>query len=186
MRWHRHSVRNVGGILSIIGLLIFGLVFGITQILKSRKGSVAISVTERTIKDGGPIVGYLTIKPRKKLQGQRVTLRLVCEEQWEEVRYDSEGYQEKRSESRERHSEQATISDALELKAGQVETVHFKINFPATLPRREVTGSQRTRSSYRNNRDRGWSRRPGHLEWRLVANLELDGLDLGATYSFPR
>ncbi|MEE3373167.1 MAG: sporulation protein [Planctomycetota bacterium] len=180
MHWnpHRSQIKAVVGIVAIV---VIGLVFGVTQILKSRKGSLTISLHQSAIRAGEKITGLVKISPRQDLNAQRITLVLVCHETWEEFRYDADGYKETRSESRERHSQTLTISETMRLVAGQQQEVMFEVQLPAYLPQRKVGPS---RSTFGGSRSRGWERRSSRLRWKLTANMELEGLDIDATHHF--
>jgi hypothetical protein len=179
-----YRTRQIGGVAAVVGLLLIGIVFGVTQFLKSRKGSLAIAIEHADIRDGGKVSGLVNIKPRQDLNAQRLTLKLVCQESWEEVRLDRDGYEERRTESRERHAQTLTIRNTLELAAGQDQAVPFEVQLPATIPKAETSRSRRSGSSYGGTSRRQWSRRAGRLRWHLSATLELDGLDLDASHHF--
>ena len=165
MYWNSHRSRQIGGVASIVVFVVVGLIFGVMQIAKSRKGSMVISIQQADIRDGGKISGTVRIKPRKTLMAQRLTLVLVCQESWEEVRSGSDGYDETRTESRERHSQTLTIGETMELVAGKDQEIPFELQLPESIPRKR-------------------SRRAGRLRWKLSANLDLEGIDLDATHSF--
>ena len=184
MYWNSHRSRQIGGVASIVVFVVVGLIYGVTQIVKSRKGSMVISIQQADIRDGGKISGTVRIKPRKTLMAQRLTLVLVCQESWEEVRSGSDGYDETRTESRERHSQTLTIGETMELVAGKDQEIPFELQLPASIPRTEVARSRRSSSSYGRRSRRTRSRSSGRLRWKLSANLDLEGIDLDATHSF--
>lgn len=184
MQWNSQRSRQIGGVASLVAFVIFGLVFGVTQILKSRKGSMAISIQQADIRDGGTISGVVKIKPRKNLSAQGLTLLLVCQESWEEIRTGSDGYDETRTEWRERHSQTMTLGKTMELRAGTDQEIPFELQLPASIPKSEVARPRRASTSYGRRSRRTRSRSSGRLRWKLSANLDLDGIDLDANYSF--
>ena len=184
MHWRSYRSRQIGGVVGIVGLLLLGLTLGVTHLLKTRKGSLTISLHQSEIRAGGTIAGVVRIDPRQDLTAERITLVLVCRETWDEVRYDSEGYEETRSQSRERHSQTLTITEAMQLVAGQEQEVPFELPLPATLPQAEGSRARRSRSSGEVRGRRSWVRSASRLQWKLTANMELAGIDLDTTHHF--
>ena len=114
----------------------------------------------------------------------------MCTERWEDVEYDSDGYERESTQSRQRHEQQVTLEQSLELTAGNDRVVPFRIQLPQSLPtltqsRRRTTrrSSGSSQSGSRRTRQTGLNAR---LEWELVANLDLEGLDLGSTFHLRR
>lgn len=184
MQWNSHTSRQIGGVASLVAVVIFGVIFGVTQIVKSRKGSIAISIQQAAIRDGGTITGVVKIKPRKNLRAQQLTLVLVCQESWEEVRSGSDGRDETRYESRELHSQTLTIGETMELVAGKDQEIPFELQLPASIPKSEVARSRRSSTSYGRRSRRTRARSSVRLRWKLSANLDLEGIDLDATHTF--
>ena len=190
MVWQSRGIRQWGSIIGIVVVLIALPVLGVMQLMKARKGNLQIAVSESRLRDGGVVAGTVTIHPRKNLSAQQLTIRIVCTERWEDVEYDSDGYERESTQSRQRHEQQVTLEQSLELTAGNDRVVPFRIQLPQSLPtltqsRRRTTrrSSGSSQSGSRRTRQTGLNAR---LEGGLVANLDLEGLDLGSTFHLRR
>ena len=153
---------------TLVILIILGII--LYRIGRSLRGSLKIQTAETTYNSGSTIVGELTLKARKAIEGEKLTISLVA------LRAHS-GFHRWRARERgptyeEIYRNEILLESKKTYEAGCENTYPFSIPVPNLSDASEVEGPMsealKTLQTLKN----------AEIKWELDAQLEAKGIDL--------